>query len=119
MTYTVDQLRRIGGIPWRKSDGTLRMYLNAWEPMVGLEIHRYNTGNIQGATLEGVGWLSNRKAGMLTAAKVYLEAETGEIRTDLDRVMDSLRLDITGAVLVERLHAEIERRVRALEPMDA
>ncbi|MEU3455550.1 helix-turn-helix domain-containing protein [Micromonospora sp. NPDC006766] len=74
-TYTAEQITRIGGREWRKSDGTLRVYLNVdvWAPLVGLEIEFYKSGNIAHATLNGEK-ISNRRAAQLTAIKVYWEA---------------------------------------------
>lgn len=106
-TYTADQIVAIGGRRWERGD-KVRVYLNDWAELVGLETGRYNSGNLRWASL-GDEDLSNRKANLLLSAKVYWE--NGRIVTDLARVADSANLD--GAALVERLHAGIAAKVGA------
>jgi hypothetical protein len=62
MTYTKDQMIRIGGNAWtHPSTGEVRVYFNSWPELIGLEVSRYNTGNICGATLDGES-ISNARA---------------------------------------------------------
>lgn len=74
-TFTAEQIQAIGGSPWHKDDGTLRVYLNDWVQFIGLEVSRYKSGNISSATLNGQP-ISNGKAARLLAAKVYWEGGT-------------------------------------------
>jgi hypothetical protein len=81
MSYTKDQMIAIGGKEWTKSDGTVRVYLNRIDNLIGLHIERYKSGNICYAELLGEK-ISNRKAAQIMASKVYWE--NGEIYTDVD-----------------------------------
>lgn len=97
-TYTAEQITRIGGREWRKSDGTLRVYINTdvWAPLVGLEIDHYKSGNISSAYLDGER-ISNARAYRLTAIKVYWE--DGKIWVTRDaELADEIRAAIATAV---------------------
>lgn len=88
MSYTKDQMIAIGGKEWEKSDGTVRVYLNRVDNLIGLHVERYKSGNICYAELLGEK-ISNRKAAMLMSAKVYWK--DGEIHTDIDsRYVDAV-----------------------------
>lgn len=107
-TYTAEQIEAIGGNRWTSRTGTVRVYLNNWPALVGFEISRYKTGNINGATLAGQD-ISNGKAGQLSTAKVYWE--DGVIFTNLDALADQIRVAVPGTQLVETLKSEIARLV--------
>jgi len=105
--YTAEQIEAIGGNRWtHPRTGEIRVYLNEWPALVGLEISHYGTGNISGATLNGRP-ISNRRAGQLAAARVYWA--NGTIVTDLRAVADNARQD--GAALEADLAANIAARV--------
>jgi hypothetical protein len=96
--FTAEQIEAIGGNRWTKA-GKDRVYLNdnVWAPIIGLDIQRYKSGNIQYAELNGTK-LSNARAARLLACKVYWEAGTIHI-TDgpladehYHRVVDGIRL---------------------------
>lgn len=72
-TYTAEQIIAIGGREWIKGDKH-RVYLNieAWAPLIGLEIAYYKSGSIQYAEVAGTK-ISNRRAYALAATKVYWE----------------------------------------------
>lgn len=107
-SYTAEQIEAIGGKRWTSRTGTVRIYLNDWPTLIDFEISTYGTGNISSASLRGEA-LSNTRAGKLSTAKVWWE--NGEIVTDLERVADYARLDVTGAGLVRALLDAIAARV--------
>lgn len=78
--YTLDNMLAIGGNRWQRGDFD-RVYLNDWERFIGLEITRYNTGNIRFAVL-GNETISNSEAGRILGAvrKVYFDVPTREVR---------------------------------------
>lgn len=97
MSYTKDQMIAIGGKEWTKSDGTVRVYLNRIDNLIGLHVERYKSGNICYAELLGEK-ISNRKATILLSSKVYWE--NGEIYTDIDRrYVDAVMHGIAQEVL--------------------
>lgn len=57
---------------WTARDGTVRRYVNNWPAIVGLEVSRYNTGNIAHATVNGER-ISNAGARRLLNTKVWLD----------------------------------------------
>lgn len=76
---TMEQkLEALGISAWEKN-GMRRYYINAdkVEAVFGLEIGRYNTGNISSARLNGE-HISNTKAGKLLARKIYFDAVSRE-----------------------------------------
>lgn len=78
--YTLDNMLAIGGNRWQRGDFD-RVYLNDWERFIGLEITRYNTGNIRFALLDNE-TISNSEAGRILGAvrKVYFDVPTREVR---------------------------------------
>ena len=99
MSYTKDQMIAIGGKEWKKSDGTVRIYLNNADELIGLSVERYKSGNICYAELNGK-TISNSKASMIMSAKTYWE--DGEVYTTIDqRYVDAL---------VEGIDREISKR---------
>ena len=63
MSYTIDQLKAAGGSLWEKG-AMRRVYFNNLPAWYGLEVERYNTGNICSARLDGEP-ISNGKASKL------------------------------------------------------
>lgn len=104
-TYTAEQITSIGGNLWER--GTKRrVYLNDWPTLIGLDIERYNTGNIRHATLDGE-TISNSRAHKLLGAQVYWE--NGSIWHTIDHAADAARVD--GDELVTRLMDSIAKAV--------
>src|SRR5512136_1768988 len=97
MSYTKEQMIAIGGKEWTKSDGTVRVYLNHVDNLIGMDVERYKSGNVRHAEILGEK-ISNRRATTLLAAKVYWE--NGEIHTDIDsRYVDAVMHGIAQEVL--------------------
>ena len=71
---TEQKLEALGIDAWERG-GMKRYYVNAdqMEAVFGLEIDRYNTGNIGSAKLNGE-WISNARAGKLLARKIFFDA---------------------------------------------
>jgi hypothetical protein len=69
----------IGGSRWTKA-GKDRVYLNDWTAFAGLEISRYNTGNISGASYRGEG-ISNSQAAKIIGSidKVWFDTADGRL----------------------------------------
>lgn len=97
-TYTADQITRIGGKEWTGANGAHRVYLNedVWTALIGLEIDRYRSGNIQYATLRGEK-ISNARAARLSAIKVYWQDGRILITRDAE-LADDIRTAIAKAV---------------------
>lgn len=55
-----------------------RVYLNNWLELAGLEVNRYNTGNISSAYLDGEK-ISNTKASELAGIKCFWDCVSGEL----------------------------------------
>lgn len=102
VVFSVETMTAIGGNRWTKA-GKDRVYLNDWTRYLGLEVHRYNTGNISSAYLDGQ-QISNSEAGRLlsTVGKVFFDTATGKVHITWDawgrepRSMD--RDDIASAI---------------------
>lgn len=79
IAITTDTMTAIGGNRWTKNDHD-RVYINNWEDFAGLDISRYNTGNISSAVYQGEG-ISNRQAGLILGAidKVWFDAADGKL----------------------------------------
>lgn len=60
-TYTKKQIAAIGGNEWTSPRGEVRLYLNDWPALIGMEVERYGTGNISSAAIGG-DRLSNSRA---------------------------------------------------------
>lgn len=106
-TYTAEQIEAIGGRRWER--GTrVRVYLNDWTALLGIEVDRYGTGNLRSVAVDGE-HLSNRKAAGLLSAKVWWE--NGRIVTDLHQACAGVNLD--GADYTARLHDAIAAKVGA------
>jgi hypothetical protein len=67
-TYTAEQIARLNTRPWTHlGTGDVRLYVTL---VPGIEVHRYNTGNISAATLDGEE-ISNAQAKEILNAKVW------------------------------------------------
>ena len=63
----------LGGREWTARDGSVRIYLNGWQELVGLEVDRYKSGNISSAAYKGER-VSNTAASGLLCVKAYVDA---------------------------------------------
>jgi hypothetical protein len=79
IAYSVETMTAIGGSRWTKA-GHDRVYFNDWADFAGLDITRYNTGNISAAAWQGQG-VSNAQGAKLAASidKIWFDAATGKI----------------------------------------
>lgn len=77
--WTAETMTAIGGNRWTR-DGHDRVYFNNWADLAGLEVSRYNTGNISSAAWQDE-FLSNRQAGLILGAldKIWFDAADGKI----------------------------------------
>lgn len=112
-TYTDTQLIAVGGREWTGNSGIRRIYLNDWAEMAGLEIERYNTGNIRYAVLAGQR-LSNAAAAKLAGHKVYWA--DGQIHGMDDAAYIARSVGATTAGLIAALTATIDGRLADLAP---
>ena len=77
---TITRLQEMGASRWTKNDHD-RLYLNeAAFYLIGLEVKRYNTGNISSASLNGSD-ISNSEAKRILAAlgNPYINLKTGRL----------------------------------------
>lgn len=79
IVLTADNIKAIGGNEWIR--GTYhRIYLNDWADYAGIEVTRYNTGNISSASLSGRGIANGRAYDLLGAvSKVYFDVTDGHL----------------------------------------
>lgn len=77
--FSAETMTAIGGSRWTKN-GHDRVYINNWAQYLPLEIDRYNTGNISGATWDGE-LIANRQAGLILGSidKVWFDAADGKL----------------------------------------
>lgn len=101
-TMTVEQLVAVGGSEWQRGDKH-RVYFNDLASLYGLEVSRYNTGNISGARLNGEE-ISNGQArkliSTLQVAKLWWDVPTGKF------MVQGMEAEMSGPIC-----AEIRRRV--------
>ncbi len=78
IVYSVDTMTAIGGNRWTKA-GKDRIYLE-WANFAGLELSYYGTGNISGASYQGVS-ISNSQGYKLLSSiyKVYFDVADGKL----------------------------------------
>lgn len=108
-TITAQQILALGGREWTGRNGQQRIYLNNWYELAGLEISRYKgSGSISSAKLNGE-WISNNKASLLLAAKVWFDVEAGKLRHNIREVAESARIGYVADVLIENLVEAIRR----------
>jgi hypothetical protein len=65
---------------WTSGRGERRRYVNGWETLIGLEVERYNTGNISSAWLQdgpSRTYISNAEASRLLVGKIWVDDEGG------------------------------------------
>lgn len=107
------KLEQIGGKRWAKN-GMDRVYINSLQDRIGLEVERYNTGNVSAATLareDGSRYnISNSEArralGAIETVKIYYDLPTGKLMLKGDRdsrgyvqqCIDSIQADIAKAL---------------------
>ena len=72
-----EKLIDAGGNLWEKGE-MRRIYLNEWLELAGVNITRYNTGNISSASINGEK-LSNAKASELASVKCYWDCTKAKI----------------------------------------
>ncbi|WP_327169535.1 MerR family transcriptional regulator [Streptomyces subrutilus] len=77
---SIETMIAIGGRRWQKN-GMDRVYLNNWTDFAGINISRYNTGNISSASIDGYGSIANGRADRLLDAvtKVWFDATDGQL----------------------------------------
>lgn len=63
----------LGGREWTARDGSVRIYLNGWQQLVGLKVDYCKTGNISAAAYRGER-ISNAAASGLLTVKAYVDA---------------------------------------------
>jgi hypothetical protein len=79
VVLTADNIKAIGGNEWIRGSYH-RIYLNDWHQYAGIEITRYNTGNISSASLGGRSIANGRAYGLLDAvSKVYFDVTDGHL----------------------------------------
>jgi hypothetical protein len=107
VAFTVETMTAIGGSRWTKGDMD-RVYINNWADFAGLDVARYNTGNISSAAYQGES-ISNRQAGLILGAidKVWFDAADGKLharygygnpRMGREQVWDDVATGIRAAV---------------------
>jgi hypothetical protein len=79
VVFSIETMTAIGGRRWQKNDMD-RVYLNDWAEFAGIEVSRYNTGNISSASYQGDG-ISNSQAYKLLGSidKVWFDAADGKL----------------------------------------
>ncbi|MCX4750884.1 helix-turn-helix domain-containing protein [Kitasatospora sp. NBC_01287] len=78
VTLTPERLVAIGGSRWQKN-GKDRIYFNDWAQFAGLDISRYQSGGVNGASLGGRG-IANGRIGAILASidKVWFDVADGK-----------------------------------------
>lgn len=97
---TAENMVAIGGSRWQRGDKD-RVYVNDWQQYIGLEVDRYNSGNISSASLDGETISNSEAYRLLTAVyKVYFDSADGKLHiqwgTSSPRSMD--RDDLAEAI---------------------
>lgn len=77
--FSTETMTAIGGSRWTKGAHD-RVYINDWAAFIGLEVSRYNTGNIASASYKGE-TISNSQAYKLLGSidKVWFDAADGKL----------------------------------------
>lgn len=105
-TYTTAQIETLGANAWTpRNGGQTRHYLNTWTEMIGLDITRYNTGNIRWASLAGE-TISNSKAQKIFNGKAYI-ADGVLYTVDID---DAVRAQLVAAITARITPAALATR---------
>ncbi len=84
----------------RPGTGQTRRYINNWSELVGVEVGRYNTGNISWATFDGER-ISNGEAGRILAGKVWID-EADALHFDYHT-----RCTVSEGIKAERIEAAL------------
>jgi len=104
---TREQAAAVGSRPWiHPSSGAVRIYFDNWADLLGLQVTRYGTGNIAGATLAGEP-ISNAEARRILAGDPKVWWQDGTIHIT------------RGTHLAERYHAAITAAITAAVPAGA
>lgn len=104
-TYSPEQIEAIGGRRWQARGGTARYYLNDVLDLAGYDPEFYKSGNLYSARPRGdQPVLSNRKANMLRAGKVWLDSD------------GTIKLSGIDGEHEDEIRAEIARRVAGQAP---
>jgi hypothetical protein len=79
VVYSIDTITAIGGRRWQKN-GMDRVYINDWEQFAGVEVTRYGTSNISGASIGGRP-IANGRAGQVlnSVSKVYFDTADNQV----------------------------------------
>ncbi|MBT2467877.1 hypothetical protein J7E97_08310 [Streptomyces sp. ISL-66] len=76
---TAEHCTQLGGRRWQKN-GMDRIYINDWAAFAGLDVSRYGTGSVCGATFAGHDIANGRAARMLDAIeKVWFDVNDGRL----------------------------------------
>lgn len=79
VVYSIETITAIGGRRWQKN-GMDRVYINDWEQFAGLEVTRYGTGNISGASIGGRSIANGRANHVLNSvSKVYFDTADNQV----------------------------------------
>lgn len=77
VVYSIETMTAIGGRRWQKN-GMDRVYINDWAELAGIEVDRYNTGNVSYAAVDGRQIANGRADALLGAIdKVYFDTTDG------------------------------------------
>ncbi|MFJ4887832.1 helix-turn-helix domain-containing protein [Streptomyces sp. NPDC088731] len=118
VVLTADSIKAIGGNEWIRGSYH-RVYLNDWAEYAGIEVTRYNTGNISSASLGGRSIANGRAYDLLGAvSKVYFDVTDGRLYVQHHgadaydvRYLDGERDQVN---LVARIFAGVRTAVAAL-----
>ena len=79
VTFSTEAMVAIGGSHWQRGDKD-RVYINNWADFAGLEVDRYNTGNISAAAYRDEN-ISNSQASKILGCidKVWFDAADGRL----------------------------------------
>lgn len=108
---TTETMVAIGGSRWTKA-GKDRVYINEWTSYIGLDVHRYNTGNISYAELDGRE-ISNSEAARLLNAVYKVYYDTADDKLHIQWGGRSPR-SMDREELAEAIFAGIRKAVAAL-----
>ncbi|WP_031171589.1 hypothetical protein [Streptosporangium roseum] len=101
VVFSTETMTAIGGNRWTKN-GNDRVYLNDWAGFAGLEVSRYNSGNISSASYQGED-VSNSQAYKLLSSidKVWFDAADGKLhaRYGFGESRVASREELWGAVV--------------------
>lgn len=104
----IEQLIAAGGKLWESGDRR-RAYFNDLAALIGFEVHRYGTGNISSAYLDGEHVSNTRATSLETSlrfAKLWFDLASGEWGWKID---DSRLL--SGSEIAQRAIAALKTRL--------